>query len=317
MKISATILAFCLAVLPAGAAQADSISARPQPQADNAQTRPLPEAITAAAVTLGVNAGLTEALKHSIHKMRPDRSDDNSFPSRHASWAFAVSTAISNQFYGSEPWVPLVTQTAASAIGLQRVDGRHHYGSDVAAGAITGIASAEIGQIVSRLIFGSRAPHFAAACTMPAAPSISAASELVLPLTGGFDSGWGMNVRGNYPVNELFAFNAALGALALPYSDAPEAKPLRAVHLSAGFAGTTAIGASPLALRGGFSLGIAHRMRRHRGGASWSPRIGAEAELELRLTRHFGSSLGIEYNVITGYRALQTLNLSLASRCYF
>lgn len=306
MKISATILAFCLAALPAGAAEADSVPARP-----------LPEAITAGAVTLGVNAGLTEALKLSIHKTRPDRSDNNSFPSRHSSWAFAVSTAISNQFYASTPWVPLVTQTAASAIGLQRVDGWHHYGSDVAAGAITGIASAEIGQIVSRLIFGSRAPHFAAACTMPAAPSISAASELVLPLTEGFDSGWGMNVRGNYPVNELFAFNAALGALALPYRDAPEAKPLRAVHLSAGFDGTTAIGASPLALRGGFSLGIAHRMRRHRGGASWSPRIGAEAELELRLTRHFGSSLGIEYNVITGYRALQTLNLSLASRCYF
>lgn len=306
MKISATILAFCLAALPAGAAEADSIP-----------VRPLPETITAGAVTLGVNAGLTEALKLSVHKMRPDRSDDNSFPSRHASWAFAVSTAISNQFYGSEPWVPLVTQTAASAIGLQRVDGRHHYGCDVAAGAITGIASAEIGQLVSRLIFDSGSPQLASACTMPAAPSLSAASELVLPLTGGFDSGWGMNVRGNYPVNELFAFNAALGALALPYRCEPEAKPLRAVHLSAGFDGTAPLATSPLTLRGGFSLGIAHRMRRHRGGASWSPRIGAGAELELRLTRHFGSSVGIEYNVITGYRALRTLNLSLASRCYF
>lgn len=301
-----TILASCLAALHAGAAEADSIL-----------VRPLPEAITAGAVTLGVNAGLTEALKLSVHKMRPDRSDDKSFPSRHTSWAFAVSTAISNQFYASTPWVPLVTQTAASAIGLQRVDGRHHYGSDVAAGAITGIASAEIGQVVSRLIFGNGSPQLAAARTMPGAPSLSASSELVLPLGGGYDSGWGMNVRGNYPVNELFAFNATLGALALPYRGEPEAKPLRAVHLSAGFDGAAPLGTSPLTLRGGFSLGIAHRRRRHRGGAVWSPRIGAGAELELRLTRHFGSLVGIEYNVITGYRALQTLNLSLASRCYF
>ena len=54
--------------------------------------------------------GLTQILKASVNEMRPDRSDNNSFPSRHASWAFAGASVIANELYWHSPWWVLGSQ---------------------------------------------------------------------------------------------------------------------------------------------------------------------------------------------------------------
>ncbi|MBD5177003.1 MAG: phosphatase PAP2 family protein [Bacteroidales bacterium] len=114
--------------------------------------RPLQRTV-AAASGLVVNAAATEVLKHTVHKMRPDGSDNHSFPSRHSSWAFAVSTAISTQLGGYNPWWSFGSYAAASAVGFQRVYSHKHFTSDVISGAGIGIASAEIGNLIARAIF--------------------------------------------------------------------------------------------------------------------------------------------------------------------
>lgn len=114
--------------------------------------RPLQRGV-AAASGLVVNAAATEVLKHTVHKMRPDRSDNRSFPSRHTSWAFAVSSAVSTQLGGLSPWWSVGSYALASAVGYQRVYSHRHFTSDVIGGAGIGIVSAEIGNLIARAIF--------------------------------------------------------------------------------------------------------------------------------------------------------------------
>lgn len=46
--------------------------------------------IAVSVLSFGVNAAVTYSLKKSIHKMRPDGTDNESFPSGHPLWLSAV-----------------------------------------------------------------------------------------------------------------------------------------------------------------------------------------------------------------------------------
>ena len=86
------------------------------------------------ATTLAV----TEILKATVHETRPDGSDDHSFPSRHASVAFAAAQFMQIRggwAYGIPAYI------AATAVAYQRVDQKEHYTKDVIVGALIGIAS--------------------------------------------------------------------------------------------------------------------------------------------------------------------------------
>jgi membrane-associated phospholipid phosphatase len=68
---------------------------------------------------------------------RPGSSND-SFPSGHATEAFAVASVIAVR---SKGWVlPTIAYTAATLVAFDRVNDRVHFPSDVAAGAILGTA---------------------------------------------------------------------------------------------------------------------------------------------------------------------------------
>jgi undecaprenyl-diphosphatase len=67
--------------------------------------------------------------------------DQFSFPSGHAAGAFMMATLLSHFYAGMA--IPLYT--TASVIGISRVYNGVHYPSDVAAGTLLGIASANIG----------------------------------------------------------------------------------------------------------------------------------------------------------------------------
>lgn len=91
-----------------------------------------------AALSGGVASGISQGLKSAIHEQRPDRSDDKSFPSGHATVAFASATTLHRR-YGWQVGFP--AYGVATLTGIARVAGRKHHWWDVAAGAALGATS--------------------------------------------------------------------------------------------------------------------------------------------------------------------------------
>ncbi len=82
-----------------------------------------------------VNSTYTEIFKRAVGRQRPDLSDNKSFPSGHASNAFALAT-VANAHFGAKVGIP--AYLAASAIGLSRLQSNKHNLSDVVAGSALG-----------------------------------------------------------------------------------------------------------------------------------------------------------------------------------
>ena len=87
---------------------------------------------------------LSEGLKRIVHKKRPDGGNYESFPSGHATAAFAVATMQAHY----HPKQAVLWYAGATTIAASRVKLRRHYTIDVIAGAALGfgIARLEIGQ---------------------------------------------------------------------------------------------------------------------------------------------------------------------------
>ena len=79
-----------------------------------------------------VTLGATEVLKRTTNVERPDHSNDESFPSGHASRAFSAATYVHRR-YGLESAWPMYV--AATYVGWTRVDANKHRWSDVAGSA--------------------------------------------------------------------------------------------------------------------------------------------------------------------------------------
>jgi membrane-associated phospholipid phosphatase len=87
---------------------------------------------------------LTYALKLTVHRERPNRSNSQSFPSGHASVTFATATVIQRHL-GWEWSMPVFL--VASYTSISRLHENVHYLSDVVAGATCGIIA---GRTVTR-----------------------------------------------------------------------------------------------------------------------------------------------------------------------
>jgi membrane-associated phospholipid phosphatase len=85
-----------------------------------------------------VSEGLTEAIKFSVNRTRPDGTA-HSFPSGHAASMFATATVLQRDF-GWKAGVPAFA--LASYVAASRIETRRHYLSDVAFGAAVGIIAA-------------------------------------------------------------------------------------------------------------------------------------------------------------------------------
>ncbi|HKJ44082.1 MAG TPA: phosphatase PAP2 family protein [Sunxiuqinia sp.] len=89
--------------------------------------------------------------KRLIGRHRPDSSPNatpydiggplqgKSMPSGHTTAVFAVASVIANQFADTH-WVPVLSYTVATAVGLSRLYDHRHWLSDTVAGAAIGIA---------------------------------------------------------------------------------------------------------------------------------------------------------------------------------
>jgi membrane-associated phospholipid phosphatase len=82
-----------------------------------------------------INAGYTTLLKEVVRRERPNGEDDLSFPSGHASNAFALA-AVAERHYGWKAGVP--AYALAGLVAVSRLQRNKHYLSDVLAGATLG-----------------------------------------------------------------------------------------------------------------------------------------------------------------------------------
>lgn len=80
---------------------------------------------------------ITPALKELTGRERPNGGDDASFPSNHATQAFAVASVIAAH-YPEKRWVSWVAYGLANGVAFSRVYHDVHFTSDVIAGAAIG-----------------------------------------------------------------------------------------------------------------------------------------------------------------------------------
>lgn len=122
--------------------------------APNATGHNWPRFIVNTGASVVVAYGAKTALKAMIKEERPDHSDNKSFPSGHASMAFAAARSIDKEFRKDCIWIPIAGYAAATAIGIERVANKRHHWYDVVAGAGLGFGAAELTWWLSDKMFG-------------------------------------------------------------------------------------------------------------------------------------------------------------------
>jgi PAP2 superfamily len=100
-----------------------------------------------------ISQGITTGIKELSGRARPNDTGDSflfggpgggqSFPSGHATVAFAVATTLSNVYGDDYAWVPWVAYPVATATALSRINDNKHWASDVFVGALIGYAVAK------------------------------------------------------------------------------------------------------------------------------------------------------------------------------
>jgi membrane-associated phospholipid phosphatase len=86
--------------------------------------------------SLAISEGITQTLKYTVRRERPDHSSRNSFPSGHAADTFAFATALERHL----SWrYSVPAYTFASYVAISRLPANRHWLSDAVFGASVGI----------------------------------------------------------------------------------------------------------------------------------------------------------------------------------
>lgn len=83
-------------------------------------------------------------LKKGTNVIRPDGSENTSFPSGHVAQAFLGAAMIQKEYGYKSVWYPVAAYTVAASVGVLRVLNNRHYASDVLVGAGIGMLSVHI-----------------------------------------------------------------------------------------------------------------------------------------------------------------------------
>lgn len=279
-------------------------------------------AVAGAGVALVVNAAATEVLKASVHEMRPDRSGNSSFPSRHTSYAFTVaSVAVHELVRFSHFWVP-AAHTVANAVAMQRVYAGCHYPSDALAGAALGIVSGEVGYAVSDLISGCQPSRTYAADNLPAL----SASTVALILLGGRSSagpsiGCGIEsvLSLSLPAGEFWGLGLSARLRDMPvYADAVYEAMLKSFAVTADGYVCTQFAAPCWELEGRLSAGVIRNFS-HPGGAapSWSGLAAVSATVSRQLCRRLGVGCRVGCDLTRRAGPDAALSVALVTRAQF
>lgn len=104
------------------------------------------------AFSVALMAGTVQGLKNATNVMRPDGSDNHSFPSGHTATAFMTATMLNKEYGYKSPWIGVGAYSVATATGLMRMANNKHWLSDVMVGAGIGIMATEFGYWLADLI---------------------------------------------------------------------------------------------------------------------------------------------------------------------
>ena len=103
-----------------------------------------------------IATGMTWSLKHLVHKERPDGSDHYSFPSGHATYAFAGATILRHEYGHLSPWITVSGYSLAALVSIDRVRRDRHHWMDVIAGGGIGVLSGELGFWLGNKLTGKK-----------------------------------------------------------------------------------------------------------------------------------------------------------------
>ena len=119
------------------------------------------------ATSIVLTAAEFETIKRITGRARPDSglggfhfdpfSGSESFPSGHASVAFAVAASLADDIH--RPWATAGLYTVATGTAYSRLNDDRHWLSDVALGAVLGITTAKLVDGHWQ-VFGLHPPHF-------------------------------------------------------------------------------------------------------------------------------------------------------------
>ncbi|RZK57972.1 MAG: phosphatase PAP2 family protein [Pedobacter sp.] len=119
-------------------------------------------------MTTGITTAIITTLKHQTHRLRPDGSSYNSFPSGHTATVFAAAELFNQEFKGQSPWYGYAGYTIATATGILRMYNNKHWLSDVVAGAGFGMLSTKLTYVLYpyvKKLFNRNAQHLKIAPT--------------------------------------------------------------------------------------------------------------------------------------------------------
>ena len=105
---------------------------------------------------LGLQTGLSQLLKHTAGELRPDGSDDQSFPSGHSSLAFFCASVLDREYGHHSPWISVGGYSMALLTQYRRIHQNRHYVNDVVTGAGIGLISAHLGYLITDRLFKVR-----------------------------------------------------------------------------------------------------------------------------------------------------------------
>ena len=91
-----------------------------------------------------VAGGITQGGKIIVGRERPDRSNNQSFPSGHTETAFVAAEFLHQEFKDQSVWISVGGYGVATLVGVARIYNNKHWVSDVVTGAGIGILSTKV-----------------------------------------------------------------------------------------------------------------------------------------------------------------------------
>lgn len=95
-----------------------------------------------------IMSGIVVSIKKTTPVLRPDMSNNNSFPSGHTATAFVSAEFLLREYIDVSPWIGIAGYGAAFLTGYLRMYNNKHWFSDVLSGAGIGIISTKLSYVL-------------------------------------------------------------------------------------------------------------------------------------------------------------------------